>query len=154
MGITKKVIGNTFEQYIVNRMKQLKQQYIRALVGVGIETVNYIVDRSGEASWFDDTGNLRSSIGFVILDEGKIIERYGFKKAKNGAEGVRIGMEFSEIIASRVSEFSHGLVLIIVAGMEYAAYVEAMENKDVLASSKFVAKRILEDKIREINRGQ
>lgn len=153
MGITKKVVGNTFEQYVVNRMKKLKEEYIRALIDVGIETVNYIRNRSGEASWFDDTGNLRSSIGFVILDEGKIVEQGGFKKAKSGAEGVRIGMEFSEIIASRVSEFGHGLVLIIVAGMEYAAYVEAMENKDVLASSKFVAKRILEDRISKINRG-
>jgi len=150
MGVTKKVVGNTFQQYVTKRLEQLKGQYVRGLIAAGIETVNYIRNRSGEASWFDDTGNLRSSIGFVILDEGQIIYQSGFDVVKNGAEGSRIGKEFSELVAQRTEQFKKGLVLLVVAGMEYAAYVEAMENKDVLASSKPYANRIIQDMIKQL----
>lgn len=150
MGVTKKVVGNTFQQYVTKRLERLKGQYVRGLIAAGIETVNYIRNRSGEASWFDQTGNLRSSIGFVILDEGQIIYQSGFDVVKNGAEGSRIGKEFSELVAQRTEQFKKGLVLLVVAGMEYAAYVEAMENKDVLASSKPYANRIIQDMIKQL----
>ena len=150
MGITKKVVKNTFQQYVTERLEQLKSQYARGLIAAGIETVNYIRNRSGEASWYDDTGNLRSSIGFVILDDGKIIYQSGFETVKSGAEGSRIGKEFSEQVAQRTEQFKRGLVLLVVAGMEYAAYVEAMENKDVLASSKPYANRIVQEMIQQL----
>ena len=150
MGVTKKVVGNTFQQYVTKRLEQLKGQYVRGLIAAGIETVNYIRNRSGEASWYDQTGNLRSSIGFVIIDEGQIIYQSGFDVVRNGAEGARIGKEFSELVAQRTEQFKKGLVLLVVAGMEYAAYVEAMENKDVLASSKPYANRIIQDMIKQL----
>jgi len=150
MGITKKVVKNTFQQYVTERLEQLKSQYARGLIAAGIETVNYIRNRSGETSWYDDTGNLRSSIGFVILDDGKIIFQSGFETVKSGTEGSRIGKEFSEQVAQRTEQFKRGLVLLVVAGMEYAAYVEAMENKDVLASSKPYANRIVQEMIQQL----
>ena len=150
MGITKKVVKNTFQQYVTERLEQLKSQYARGLIAAGIETVNYIRNRSGETSWYDDTGNLRSSIGFVILDDGKIIFQSGFETVKSGTEGSRIGKEFSEQVAQRTEQFKRGLVLLVVAGMEYAAYVEAMENKDGLASSKPYANRIVQEMIQQL----
>lgn len=149
MGVTKVVVGSTFEKYLFERMEGLKSQYLRSLIAAGTETLNYIRNRSGEASWYDQTGNLRSSTGFVILDEGQIVFQSGFDQVKDGAEGSRIGKLFSERIAG-MEQFQHGLVLIVVAGMEYAAYVEAMENKDVLASSKFYANRIVQEIIKQL----
>lgn len=150
MAITKKVVGGTFQQYVVERLAELKGQYARALIAAGIETINYVRNRSGDASWYDQSGNLRSSTGFVVLDEGVIIFQSGFETVKDGAEGSRIGKEFSELVAQRTEQFKKGLVLIVVAGMEYAAYVEAMDNKDVLASSKPYANRIVQDMIKQL----
>lgn len=150
MGVKKVVVGATFQQYLVERMDELKNQYLRGLIAAGVQTINYVRDRSGDMSWYDQTGNLRSSTGFVVLDDGVIVFQSGFETVKDGAEGSRIGKEFSELVASRTEQFKQGLVLIVVAGMEYASYVEAMDNKDVLASSKPYANRIVQDLIKQL----
>ena len=150
MGVKKVVVGGTFQQYLVDRMAELKNQYLRGLIAAGVQTLNYVRDRSGDASWYDQTGNLRSSTGFVVLDDGQIVYQSGFEVVRDGAEGSRIGKEFSELVAGRDERFRKGLVLIVVAGMEYASYVEAMDNKDVLASSKPYANRIVQDLISQL----
>ena len=152
MGVTKKVVKNTFQQYVDAQLKDLKAQYIRALYAAGIETVNYIRNRGAEESWMDQTGNLRSSTGFVLVDDGKVIMQSGFETVKDGAEGSRIGLEFATSLSEKVEQFRNGLVLIVVAGMEYASYVEAMDNKDVLASSKPYANRLVKDLIRDLHK--
>lgn len=152
MAAKKKIVQNTFEQYLTERLEELKAQYIRGLIAAGIETVNYIRNRGAAESWMDQTGNLRSSVGFVIVDDGQVIYQSGFETVKEGSEGSRIGKEFSSSLAEKVEQFKKGLVLIVVAGMEYASYVEAMENKDVLVSSKPFANRIVKELIKELQK--
>lgn len=85
-----------------------------------------------EGQYDDWTGNLRSSIGYVIVKDGKIIgkdfklsEKEGTDKQTGKREGEQLAMDL-------VKTFSKGYVMIGVAGMKYAVFVEAMENKDVL----------------------
>ena len=52
---------------------------------------------------------------------------------KQGSEGVKVGKDLAEELARR---YPNDYVLVIVAGMNYAEYVEAMDNKDVLASTE------------------
>lgn len=80
----------------------------------------------------DHTGNLRSSIGYVIVKDGSIAgrnfqvsEQAGTDKQTGKREGEQLAMDL-------VKTFSKGYVMIGVAGMKYAVFVEAMENKDVL----------------------
>ncbi len=72
----------------------------------------------------DQTGNLRSSIGYVIVEDGATIFE-DFKESDKGTEkvkGIAKGGQLAEAIAL---SYSKGIVLIGVAGMQYAAAVEA-----------------------------
>lgn len=110
---------------------------IRALSYLGEMCVIEAKDRPQEASWFDHSGNLRSSIGYVIVHNGKIIRYSGFNQVKQGSEGVKEGKTLAEELSRK---HSSGYALIVVAGMNYAELVEAMDNKNVLASAELFAR--------------
>lgn len=118
--------------------------YVNDLDILGQKSIKFIRNRSGDESWFDQSGNLRSSIGYVIVHDGTIIGSGGFQKV-NGpnrgettTEGSKEGRNFAESLAAK---YPSGYALIVVAGMEYASYVEAMENKDVLASGEIFLRK-------------
>lgn len=90
---------------------------------------------SQAGSFNDQTGNLRSSIGFIILQNGQIIKSH-FPITLGGADGVAAG----EAVASELRlEYPSGFVLVLVAGMEYASFVEA-KGYDVISGSAITAK--------------
>lgn len=84
-----------------------------------------------EGQYDDHTGNLRSSIGYVIVKDGKIIGK-NFSLSQNTGTDKNTGKKEGEQLAmDLVRSFTKGYVLIGVVGMKYAVFVEAMENKDV-----------------------
>lgn len=88
-------------------------------------------------SFNDQTGNLRSSIGYIIVYDGNIV-REDFQLSKRGTErtpGMIAGREFAEYQAALNPT---GWALITVAGMEYAAFVEA-KGYDVITGSTLTA---------------
>lgn len=95
-------------------------------------------------SYHDVTGNLRSSIGYCILNDGKVVkqgepERYPGKEG-DGAKGAAEG----QVLLQRLkAKFPWGVVLIICAGMEYAAFVENVRHKDVLTSAEHLAESLI-----------
>lgn len=123
----------------------ISEEVIRALSYLGEECVARIRDRSSEASWYDQTGNLRSSIGYAIYQNGNISIESSFYQVKNGAIGVNEGKKAIIELATKYANNQYTLV--ILAGMEYAEYVEAMENKDVLASTELWARGEVESRI-------
>jgi len=93
-----------------------------------LHTLTYIgeqfVVRAREIRTYHDiTGNLRASIGYVILKDGKILK----------ATKVERFDLIADYIVREVQKY-RGLVLIGFAGMEYAAAVEA-KNYDVITNS-------------------
>ena len=78
----------------------------------------------------DQTGNLRSSIGYVIAKNGRIIKR-NFEQRGDANEGVTLGLNLAD---KAVAEYPNGIVLIVTAGMNYGLYVESM-GYDVLTGS-------------------
>ena len=113
--------------------ERVERLTIRALSYLGEQCVIRVRDRGGDKSWYDQSGNLRSSVGYVIAHNGSIIQYSDFNQVKQGSEGVKVGKDLAEELARR---YPNGYVLVIVAGMNYAEYVEAMDNKDVLASTE------------------
>lgn len=113
---------------------------IRALSYLGELCVIEAKDRSQESSWFDQSGNLRSSIGYVIVHNGKIIKYSDFNQVKKGSDGIKEGKELAKELAK---QYKSGYALIVVAGMNYAELVEAMDNKNVLASAELFARKEL-----------
>lgn len=130
--------------------RELADNYVyQAFAYLGEQCVNKVRDRSAEESWIDQTGNLRSSIGYIITRNGKVVAKSGFKPTNapegKGGEGQQKGENYANTIASQYS--SSPLAMIIVAGMEYAIYVEARNNKDVLAATELWARAEWESRI-------
>lgn len=128
---------DAFNGLMVNVPQILQEEIYRALSYLGEQCIARIRDRSGEASWYDQTGNLRSSIGYAIYGEGRKIIESAFAVVKNGSLGASEGKRMIDELASKYAET---FALVVVAGMEYADAVEARDNKDVLASTELLAK--------------
>jgi hypothetical protein len=78
------------------------------------------------------TWNLRSSIGYVIVKDHNIVERY-FPPYRNGSEGNKQGIAYAEEMALLLDDGE--IRLVVVAGMEYAALVEATDHDVITGSS-------------------
>lgn len=85
-----------------------------------------------EGNYIDHTGNLRSSIGYVIVKDGSIVGRNFQLSEQSGTDKQTGKREGEQLAMDLVKTFTKGYVMIGVAGMKYAVFVEAMENKDVL----------------------
>ena len=120
---------------------------------LGMLCIKRIRDRSGDKSWYDQTGNLRSSIGYAIYSYGRKQIESTFDSVLGSSEGSEKGRKMVEDLASK---YSDTYALVVVAAMKYADYVEAIESKDVLASTEIYAKsevnRYLEKAIKEAER--
>lgn len=88
-------------------------------------------------TYTDRTGNLRSSTGYAILRNGALLKSF-FKEAdvgepdkKDGKQGVS---KARELIGKIQGDYPNGYVLIVFAGMNYAAAVEA-RGYDVITHS-------------------
>lgn len=123
--------------YVSKCKEIIESNTIRTLCELGEECVKRVRDRAGDESWYDQTGNLRSSVGYVIAHNKNIIQYSTFNQVKQGSEGVKTGKDLAKELAKR---YSNNYVLIVVAGMNYAEFVEAMDNKDVLASTELWAR--------------
>lgn len=113
-----------------DKRKEFEKKTLEALQYLGEEFVNKARE-FGE--YTDRTGNLRSSVGYVILKDGEMIDS-NFELSAKGTEkqtGLQRGMEFAEELAIL---YGTGYVLIGVAGMQYAAAVES-KGYDVITNS-------------------
>lgn len=117
--------------------EKVEYETVRALSILGEECVNRVRDRSAEESWIDHTRNLRSSVGYIISKNGQIVTMSDFRPVKNGADGSEKGKKYAVELANK---YRGKYVLIVVAGMNYAEYVEARSNKDVLGSTELWSK--------------
>jgi len=109
---------------------------IQALSNLGDMCIAEARDRAEEDSWFNQTGNLRSSIGYIVVVHGSIVKMSGFETVLNGSEGSMTGRKLAEELSKK---YSSGHALVVVAGMNYAEYVEAKDGKSVLASAELLA---------------
>lgn len=130
------------------KMKGIADFIILRFRQIGEECVKVARD-SGRYN--DITGNLRSSIGYVILYDGKPVQ-YGAPKQYSGKKGNgELGAAAAESLLQRLqSKFPWGIVLIVCAGMNYAAYVEYHEDKDVLHSAEQTAEKLLDELLKDV----
>lgn len=137
MGIRANYTDGVLDDFLTQAMIIIKDEIVSALSFLGEKSVAHIRKRNGRDSWFDQTGNLRSSIGYIVADHGRKQIVSAFAQVKNGVEGTSVGRRLVEELASK---YTNTYALIVVAGMDYADYVEAMDNKDVLASEELWAR--------------
>ena len=130
-------------QYMRDELSAYQQMVVRKLQYAG---ERLIIQARQHGSYTDQTGNLRSSIGYVIVKDGQILTGSGFntipprvRREGDVYNGSKEGQSLAKEIASK---YKRGIALIVVAGMNYAAYVEA-KGFDVLASSEMLAEKII-----------
>ena len=110
---------------------KIKEQYIKAATQKFIEVgERCITEARDNGSYTDRTGHLRNSVGYVVLLNGKEVSQSNISKLNH--------KQIEEIKA----KYPKDLVLIVVAGMNYAAYVEA-KGYNVLSSAELMAENIL-----------
>jgi len=130
-GFTPMFTQGDIDSFVNRFVDRAEEKLLNMLTAAGEMFVRYARE-SGR--YIDHTGNLRSSIGYVIVKNGKIASR-NFKKQDVGTEGSEDVNKAEKLARELANTHNTGLVLIGVAGMEYAVYVEAMESKDVITGA-------------------
>lgn len=142
---------------IEQAINEFEESVIKRLVELGEEAYETAVQRG---RYNNITGNLRSSIGYVVAVDGTVRKEGGFKKiagrgenyervsfktgtgknvkfwargkAGDGSEGSQQGLEYARSLAT---SFKSGVTLVVVAGMDYASYVNS-RGYDVMDSAE------------------
>lgn len=147
MAITHKVkvggvaVGDVSD-YVMKCREVIDHEVVRTLSRLGEEGVAFARDRSQEDSFNNITGNLRSSIGYAVYKDRKQVTKSGFKAIPAPSGDGSLGKQYGEMALVRAAKdiSPTDTALVLVAGMSYAQYVEAMDNKDVLASTELYVK--------------
>lgn len=128
---------NSFYSYFIDRAEDKIFQMLSAAGERYIE----VARKSG--SYKDHTGNLRSSVGYMIFRDGKRVAD-NFEKSQNGTDR-QTGVIKARRLAKKIAlEVGTGWVLILTAGMEYAARVEAL-GYDVATSGTIQSEEYLRE---------
>ena len=146
MGVVLKTSMESIDDLIEQANRTIYQEIVRALSYLGEQSVAKVRDREQSESWIDQTGNLRSSIGYAVYSHGKQLMESAFDMVRNGTQGQSEGRRMVESLAN---QYSTTYAMVVVAGMNYAEFVEARESKDVLASTEIWAKSKIDDYLKK-----
>lgn len=135
MGISANFNINDIDATFKALLAEVDRQLIESLTRVGEEAVKLAKMIPPERGFKDRTGNLRSSIGYVVLVDGKPVN-VAFAAVKGGHAGVNEGQR----LALQVGSKTEGYALVVVAGMNYAVHVES-KGRDVLTSAEKIAEK-------------
>ncbi len=139
------------------RVSKIENAILTTLQYVG---ESFVKNARENGTYTDRTGNLRSSIGYVILKDGhQLYDNFqkslkGKRKKEKGAEAIIDGetgkARAAEVAKEIAAQHPKGFVLIVVAGMDYAAAVES-KNYDVLTASSITAANDLKKSLEDIS---
>jgi hypothetical protein len=136
MPIVQTTPESAIEDYLNLRIQHLEEALLYRMQYVGERCLR---TARGTNSYKDQTGNLRSSLGYVIVKDGAVVQQSGFRKVKKGSEGTSTGEKYAQELAL---SYPKGIALIVVAGMHYASYVSA-KGYDVLDSAELLADKLV-----------
>lgn len=141
----------TPEDEIMRQIEEDAERWREALIMnlavIGEKCVN---EARMRGSFKDQTGNLRSSTGYVLVVDGRIVTMSSFAPVSGGTDGSKDGKSYAERIARN---YPSGITLIVVAGMHYAEYVAA-RGYDVLDSSELLAKQLMDKLMNDLGQQQ
>jgi len=151
MGIKPHFNRESVNRRMIAFLNKIEEKQIDRLKVLGEMCVAHARGVPKEQGFEDQTGNLRSSIGYAVFVDGVAVHSL-YELKKGGSEGIRQGQK----LAKEIGESSSGMCLVVTAGMNYAAILEAGHTikkkdggtvhvlpRDVLASAELLAKREL-----------
>lgn len=149
MAITFKVLTppEQIGQWVAEQVERLEQALVRNMCVIGEQVLN--AARSTN-SYKDQTGNLRSSLGYVVAIDGEIVSMSDFTVVQgpkgNNGDGAKTGKDY---VLEVLRKFPQGIVLLVVAGMKYAACVSA-KGYDVLDSAQLEADKLVPQMLQKL----
>ena len=147
MGITPQFTKEDVKKRFDEFADVVKEEEIKMLLLLGEKCVIHARNLGKDVGYEDQTGNLRSSTGFTVFDHGESVHEF-YDQVKDGSEGSKTGKE----LALKIGEQNKDTIcLVVVAGMDYALFLEAngafkVKSKrgyDVLASAEHLAQQEL-----------
>jgi len=106
-----------------NFHKKIEQQvFNKAVRGYRYLGEAFVSHAKNNVGFKDQTGNLKSSIGYVLFVNGQVYKE-SYTLHEKGHEGLKVGPEIAKEIASTLR--NNNIVLVFTAGMNYALYVES-----------------------------
>ncbi|MEO6610744.1 MAG: hypothetical protein ABIT05_01385 [Chitinophagaceae bacterium] len=140
------VVVPKFNKQQIRAMLGERKERIKAAILLNLQRIGetFVTQARDTDTYKDRTGNLRSSIGYVILYNGE--QMFESFKSTGGPQGVE---KARQVVEEVKQNFPSGYVLIGVAGMNYAAAVEA-KGFDVITSSALHAETALRVAIKRI----
>lgn len=104
--------------------KNIGEMLDKAVDAMTLACLNTVAAARQLNTYTDRTGNLRSSIGYVVYKDGveasSNFEAHGV--SESGSTGVSEGEQLARDVASK---YGNQVVAVLVAGMSYAVYVES-----------------------------
>lgn len=146
MGIIPRYTRQDIKKLLAKRVEAINRAIILQLCRLGEMCVNHAREIDPEIGFHDQTGNLRSSIGYVVYQNGREVD-IKFDRTVQGDKGMIKGMILAREVAGK---YPRGFVLVVVAGMEYAVHVESC-NRDVLSSAEHLAEEKLPGMLKQID---
>ncbi|MCM1543708.1 MAG: hypothetical protein NC110_00255 [Ruminococcus sp.] len=120
-------------------LEEVKKKQIARLQKLGEMC---LIEARNNKGYMMQTGALLSSTGYMIFVDGVALHTQF--DAASGAESnaAQEGIKAGESLADKVGKETKGVALVVVAGMNYAMYVEA-KGYNVLTSAEHLAEREL-----------
>lgn len=119
------------DAYLQDQLNKRIKAITSVLERVGVQCQN---EARTNKTYKDVTSNLINSVGYVVLNEGVVVSNGGGGNAE---------------LQNQIAKFPSGIVLIVVAGMNYAAAVEA-RNYNVLTSAELLAEQLVPQLLSQI----
>ncbi len=121
-----------FQQQVELAMKLLLQEFGEELVAFAKDTHTYT----------DRTGNLTNSISYAIVRKKEILYYNEVQREEANAAALKVAMKMAESLPDAYS-------LIVVAGMNYAAFVES-RGYNVILPAELKAKQEFTSKVKPL----
>ena len=139
MGVTANFTKADVKKRIDAFLDEIERKQIARLQRLGEMC---LIEARNNKGYMMQTGALLSSTGYQVFVDGVAI--HSQFDAASGAESevAARGIKTGQTIAEQIGKETKGVALVVVAGMNYAAYVEA-RGYNVLTSAEHLAEREL-----------
>lgn len=152
MGVTPNFTKADVKKRIDAFLDVVERQQIKTLQQLGEMC---LIEARNNKGYMMQTGALLSSTGYQVFVDGVAIHSQFDAASGAESEAAARGIKTGQTIAEQIGKETKGVALVVVAGMNYATYVEA-RGKNVLTSAEHLAERelpkMLEQLISDIKR--
>lgn len=101
-----------------------------------------LIEARSNRGYMMQTGALLSSTGYEVFVDGVAVHTQFDAASGAESEAAERGIKTGQSVAEQVGKETKGVALVVVAGMNYAVYVEA-RGYNVLTSAEHLAEREL-----------